>query len=268
MKTKALVVGLGLSALGLASCSSSSAASSASLPNVSNTKNSGAPNTGASNTKNSGTAVTPSSNGGSGGFNSSHTALVLPHGLGDLPAPELALAKADPAYASGLADPAKWIKVATMQRAGSSNTFWMYVGSYSGTQSSLIVSAKMQQATLGTTSALLSKASVSINSSAVNTFSNAPHSGSISIPNGDSLVIATPLEVEAAPVGNHAFGATSLPAFCTPIPYAWINSANKPVTITGMPSAPAGPSAVFAVSSTTQTSVSYSQGVSSCQGFN
>ena len=268
MKTKVLVVGLGLSALGLASCSSSSAASSASLPNASNTKNGSASNAGASNTKNSGTAVTPSPNGGSGGFNSSRTAFVLPHGLGDLPAPELALAKADPAYASGLVNPAKWLKVATTQGAVSGSTFWLYVGSYGGTQSSLIASAKIQQAALGTTSALLSKASVSINSIAVNTFSDATHSGSISIPKGDSLVIATPLEVEAAPVGNHAFGATSIPAFCTPVPYAWINTTNQPVTIPGMPSAPAGPSAVFAVSSTTQTSVSYSQGVSSCQGFN
>ena len=193
---------------------------------------------------------------------------MLPHGLGNLPAPELALAKSDPAYASGLADPAKWIKITTTQGTGPNGTFWMYVGSYSGTQFPLITSAKMQQAALGTNSALLSKASVSINSSAVNTFSNASHSGSISIPSGDSLVMATPLEVEAAPVGPHTFGTTSMLSFCTPVSYAWINKANQPVTIPGMPSSPAGPSAVFAVSSTTQTSVSYSQGVSSCQGFN
>ena len=44
------------------------------------------------------------------GFNAARTEFVLPYNLGYLPAPELALAKVDPAYASGLADAGDWMQ--------------------------------------------------------------------------------------------------------------------------------------------------------------
>ena len=42
------------------------------------------------------------------GFNAAKTEFVLPRHIGLLPASELALAKADPAYASGSANPNHW----------------------------------------------------------------------------------------------------------------------------------------------------------------
>jgi len=67
------------------------------------------------------------------GFNAAQTEFTLPHGLGLLPGPNLALANADPAYAAGLANPQDWGTIEV--RMGQSTTdlkpslFWEYVGS-------------------------------------------------------------------------------------------------------------------------------------------
>ena len=67
------------------------------------------------------------------GFNAARTAFTLPRGLGLLPEPNLALAKANPAYAAGLANVNDWRKITV--RYGQSTTdlksglFWTFVGS-------------------------------------------------------------------------------------------------------------------------------------------
>ena len=45
------------------------------------------------------------------GFNAAKTEFVLPYKLGYLPVPELALAKADSAYAAGLVNAQDWVQV-------------------------------------------------------------------------------------------------------------------------------------------------------------
>ncbi len=67
------------------------------------------------------------------GFNAARTAFTLPNNLGLLPGPNLALAKADPVYAAGLANAQDWTTVQVSY--GQSNTdlksglFWTFVGS-------------------------------------------------------------------------------------------------------------------------------------------
>ena len=67
------------------------------------------------------------------GFNADKTAFTLPRGLGLLPEPNLALAKANPAYAAGLANARDWTTITV--RYGQSTTdlksalFWTFVGS-------------------------------------------------------------------------------------------------------------------------------------------
>ena len=70
---------------------------------------------------------------GKAGFNGTRTEFTLPNNLGLLPGPNLALAKADPAYAAGLANANDWRKITV--RYGQSTTdlksglFWTFVGS-------------------------------------------------------------------------------------------------------------------------------------------
>ena len=67
------------------------------------------------------------------GFNAARTAFTLPNNLGLLPGPNLALAKANPAYAAGLANAQDWTTITV--RYGQSTTdlksalFWTFVGS-------------------------------------------------------------------------------------------------------------------------------------------
>ena len=265
MKTKVMVMaGIGLSALGLASCSSSStAAPVTTLPKLGNTKTS--------------SVATPVASTTKVGFNSTRTVFVLPHGLGDLPAPELALAKADPAYAAGLADLGKWSSVKLPasalvgQPSGSPSTLWFYGGSYQANQLNLLTTIKLEQEqaiyALGLHIKETTLGSGSVNVNTVQVQPPAPGQA-VTLPSNDTVITATPLEIEAAPVGNHAFQGNVLPSFCTPVAYAWINTANQVVNVPGLSAITAGPSAVFAVSSIGPTANTYDQGVSSCQGFN
>jgi len=74
------------------------------------------------------------------GFNSDKTAFVLPHNLGNLPAGELAFAKANPAYATGLLNKRDWFYIG----AGSFPTGgWMYQGGASSDYNSASLNEKM-----------------------------------------------------------------------------------------------------------------------------
>ena len=67
------------------------------------------------------------------GFNATKTAFTLPNNLGLLPGPNLALAKANPAYAAGLANGNDWRKITVRYgqstSALKSGLFWTFVGS-------------------------------------------------------------------------------------------------------------------------------------------
>ena len=98
------------------------------------------------------------------------------------------------------------------------------------------------------------------------------------VSNGDQLVVASILEVLAAPTGTLAVGGTSLPAFCVlrsafcvPVPEALL-SGGKVTVSSSAPVMTAGPSIVFGGSVTTTGSTPtgvllYDQGVGSCANF-
>ena len=98
-----LLAALGIAGLSLAACGSSKSAGTITpLANLPGNDANGVASQSVATTTTTVPANAPV------GFNASKSYFVLPHHLGLLPAPELALAEADPAYAAGLANLGDW----------------------------------------------------------------------------------------------------------------------------------------------------------------
>jgi len=76
------------------------------------------------------------------GFNATRTEFTLPNNLGLLPGPNLALAKANPAYAAGLANANDWREITVRYGQSTadlkSGLFWTFVGSPNNPVSEII----------------------------------------------------------------------------------------------------------------------------------
>ena len=228
------------------------------------------------------------------GFNAARTEFVLPHNLGYLPAPELALAKADSAYAAGLGNAGDWtqMQVQLPWVSASENatgpppvTMWEY--SPGGEMTSSDPSGQSSQRLVMAIKTEIISENVSFVEDGVNAGTPRVSSSSVkvhastlnsiqieagSVPYRTELLAPSMLEVLAAPVGTLAVGGTGLPAFCVPVPEAFLShgflSAAKVSTPKTEPVITAGPSAVFAGSNLDTGSPSYyDKGVASCNHF-
>jgi hypothetical protein len=212
------------------------------------------------------------------GFNATKTAFVLPHKLGYLPAPELALAKSDPAYAAGLVGLKDWTYIkppfAPTKGTGETKadqmlgTGWFYGPNwrFASLKFALMqtwnvpLALNEMRGIPGFHLAMASATVIPVRSSALNQLPG----GSLALPPG-AYTVVTPsfLEVQAAPIGSLTVHRTRLDAYCVPSPEALIRSghviAGTTTTFT------AGPSAVFA--SRVDGHTYYDQGVASCNGF-
>ena len=187
-----LLTAAGFAGLSLAACGSSK---SAAVSGTSNSTGSGPTTTVPANVP----ANTPV------GFNAAKTEFVLPHNLGLLPGSELALAKADPTYAKGLANAQDWMQFKTEIGSGMKGpliqakavTLWFYEGSGSYAAAGVKSYAVSDNTEILTfTSNVLQSTSVQIHETVLNTLS-IPKSSSTS---GPQLVGASTLEIQAAPV--------------------------------------------------------------------
>ncbi|MHB1732763.1 MAG: hypothetical protein ACYCU8_04850 [Ferrimicrobium acidiphilum] len=220
------------------------------------------------------------------GFNASKTAFVLPYKLGDLPAPELALAKSDTAYASGLANPSDWINIKPSKGTLASQSGWYYTGATTGQFLSSLIEDKTEvpviwQILLGGSGypgvTVSTTTSVSVSASSLGNFPGTfPNLSKDLSGKGYTIVTPSTLEVRAAPTGKLSVHGTTLGVFCTPSPEAVI-ALGKVVTPTGLTPITAGPSAVFAYRAPTSPGVAatgantptlYDQGAASCASFN
>ena len=250
----------------LAACGSSAQTSAATTTTSSKAKTTGA--------KTVAKPVVNTSNG-SPGFNASKTVFVLPHNLGDLFAPELALAKSDPAYAAGLLTPADWVNIPPYSGATPNEEGWIYMGTATGPNTGGLVSAKLTVADMWVTTIagpnhntgahFSITSSTPISASQLNSYPFATGgAASVAIP-GYTVVTPSVLEVRAAPVGTMSVNGTSVEAFCTPTPEGVLQ--NGHIVTPGGVNLTAGPSAVFAMPGPNPNAF-YDQGVSSCAGFN
>jgi hypothetical protein len=201
------------------------------------------------------------------GFNASRTAFVLPHKLGYLPAPELALAKSDPAYAAGLANLKDWQRfVAAAKRQGRPNhIYWAYTsglptqhvgispGAAKRTISGLIASPNnaLVRDHVITTRVLIHDFTRHLLS-----FTNIP---SAVIP---EYVSPSMLEVQAAPVRTAIVRGIPRAIVCDPSPMAFLHNGHV-FNSQKLPRITAGPSTLL----TTDEVNIWIQGVASCQGF-
>lgn len=206
------------------------------------------------------------------GFNSSKSAFVLPYGLGNLPAPELALARSDPAYAAALQNKADWIDVKPGKGEAPADYGYFFVGGSSPSAIGQILNVKTIAFTLRemtpTGVGISDLSPLAIHSSQLVSISL----GSAAIPNAlrnHSYEVVTPtvLEVRSAPVGMLSIHGASTTAICVPSPEALIQG-DKVVTPSGVPSITSGPDTIFAASpATTGTPTEYMQGTSTCSSF-
>ena len=248
----------------LAACGSSAQTSAATTTTASKAKATG--------TKTVAKPVVNASNG-SPGFNASKTVFVLPHKLGDLPAPELAFAKSDPAYAAGLLTPADWMHLTPYSKNLPASGGWIYLGadgsvSSSGPNITPLVNAKTSidsqwGATLAGITHFSTTASVPILDSRFNSVSLS--GGRVVAGQGYTLVAPSVLEFRAAPIGTLSVKGASVPAICIPSPIAVLQNGHI-VTPGGM-SLTAGPNVVITVAGQGAGTL-YDQGLSSCAGFN
>ncbi len=209
------------------------------------------------------------------GFNASKTVFVLPHNLGDLPAPELALAKSDPAYAAGLLTPADWENIAASAGGMATEQGWFYMSTASGLSAGSVVSAKMMVTDMwlgplagpnDNTSAHFSITSnTPIAASSLNAYPLSTGAAADLVVSGYTVVTPSVLEVRAAPVGTMSVNGRSVEAFCTPTPEGVLQ--NGHIVTPGGVNLTAGPSAVFTMPGPNPNAF-YDQGVSSCAGFN
>ena len=224
------------------------------------------------------------------GFNLAKTEFVLPHHLGLLPEGELALAKADPAYAAGLANPTDWMDAklggpssSSAQSSAVAGSGWVYVGGPGSATAVGTMALKSNAISffypyfqrLFPGSKLMNVAPISVNASSLNTLSNgSSHQYGDTTSSGGDLVYPSILEFRAAPTGTLAVSGANLPAFCTPSAAAYIVN-YKPVSVKGMGFVmTAGPSTVFAGKnmfstspSTSSTPTMYDKGTASCAAF-
>ncbi len=220
----------------------------------------------ASNTVNS--LGSPSST--TSGLNTSKTAFVLPHGLGTLPASELALAKTDHAYAAGLLNPADWIDIRPTAHTKPYQQGWFYVGGMTGSSMSAVISAKVIAASIASAASNLAPANESITASQLDTFPvNSTHFFQSINTHGYSLLAPSVLEVRAAPTGTLTVGGTPLGAMCVPSSVA-IMHGKSVVSLKGISTITAGPSTIFAFTTSSSkpgVPTLYDQGTSSCFSF-
>ena len=185
------------------------------------------------------------------GFNAAKTEFVLPHNLGYLPKPELALAKSDPTYAAGLANPADWKKsgLAAAWPQWEYDPRGLHYGKV-GVQSQIVEITYLARVAsqVPTTSVLIRNYQAH------------------AIPNMDvpgyfqEFVSPTALVIVAAPVGATSGGT---PRFCVPTPVAFIDN-GRVFTPSQFSSVTAGPSVMFWNGSHR----TWEQGRPSCVGFN
>ncbi len=273
--TAAGFAGLGLAACGTSNTAAVSSTSTAAVSSTSNSISAGS------------TTIVPANT--PVGFNAAKTEFVLPHHLGLLPASELALAKADPTYANGLANPTYWMDAkaegqpsSSAQSLAPAGSGWVYVGQ-PGSQTAVGVMALKSYIIsffypyfqkLFPGSKLVNVAPTSVNATSLNTLSSgSSHQYGVTTSSGGDLVYPSILEFRAAPTGALAVSGTNLQAFCTPSSVAYILN-NKPVSAKGMGFVmTAGPSTVFAgknvFSSSPNSSapVTYDKGITSCGAF-
>jgi hypothetical protein len=206
------------------------------------------------------------------GFNASKSAFVLPYRLGNLPAPELVLARSDPAYAAALTAKSDWIDVKQSKGQAAAGYGYFFMGGATPKDAGQMLSAKTIASSLramvpsGVDVTAISP--ISIHSSQLGSFSL----NSSAIPKAlqsrlYEVVTPTVLEIRAAPVGSLSVHGASTPAICVPSPEALIRG-NKAVTPRGMSSITSGPDTIFASSpATTIAPTEYTQGTSTCANF-
>lgn len=205
------------------------------------------------------------------GFNASKSVFVLPYGLGNLPAPELALAKSDPTYASALKNKADWIDVKPGKGETPADYGYFFTGGSTPSAIGQLLSVKTTASTLrsmtptGVDVTAISPTpvqssqlvSISLSSSAIpNALRNRTY----------EVVTPTVLEIRAAPVGTLSIHGAATTAICVPSPEALIQG-GKVVTPSGVPSITSGPDTIFASSATTGSPTEYTQGTSTCSSF-
>lgn len=226
------------------------------------------------------------------GFNAAKTEFVLPHNLGDLPASELALAKSDSTYATGLANPGNWMQLSSTKPGGShSSSLWYYAGATMSTAHSTSAldavsnNVSVKQMTIGWEQIFKSndnmgglkvsdKSPISVSVQSLHQLVSP--GGSMAIhPLSSSYQLITPsnIEIQAAPVGTIAIGSTTGTAFCAPTPQAYLDN-GKVTTVSGLPSVTAGPSVIFAVpfgapgaAAASKGFSFYDKGTTSCTAF-
>ena len=217
------------------------------------------------------------------GFNAARTAFVLPHRLGYLPAPELALAKSDPAYAAGLANLEDWVEwpiptppVLAGGLPPSSYGGWFYVGGVVRQSRLLVEGTKAQLQswtdvleiptggyTAGVT--LVTTSPVPIHDLAVHAL-HFSWGSSLFQGTGEEVVTPSMLEIRSAPV-KVLPGGLSSGAICVPTSEAILQNGRviTPLEIT----ITAGPSTIFSTdtSGATHGARLFDTGATSCAGF-
>jgi hypothetical protein len=185
---------------------------------------------------------------------------VLPYNLGYLPAPELALAKSDPAYASGLATPANWEH---LSNGGTDpmTSGWFYEGPPS--PATAATAAKMELTVIisdpsGTTP-ITQTTNVPIVSYQLR---HLVSGNNVTGLQGYTIIGPTDLEVRAAPIGTLSINGVTHSAFCVPTPIADLQN-GKIVTPPGWPTITAGPSVI----ASSPGRDAWVQGTSSCTAF-
>jgi hypothetical protein len=187
------------------------------------------------------------------GFNTSKTAFVLPHKLGYLPAPELALAKSDPAYAAGLANLSDWRHY---------RPYWFYSPHLGGGTGGGGVVKFNAIGDLGLQGGVPTGDQAVTSSVPIHNFT--PHL----LPDlrtttpiyGQEFVNPSVLEMEAAPVRDSLLHAADV---CVPSPVAFVHNGHIDVP-SQLPAMTAGPSTIFTYGAGATT---WDQGTASCKGF-
>ncbi len=208
------------------------------------------------------------------GFNASKTYFVLPHHLGLLPAPELALAKANPEYAKSLANPADWAHPSSI---GTLTAPWYYIGpagAKAGIYASEVTNEKdWFSGTISSPDLLFSNSravystSLNISVSTLNSITIPTTKYTVLTSDPIRLVVPTQLEFEAAPVGVLTIGGKERMAFCVPGPVAFVRG-SQVVNFPPLPVITAGPSTVFSITGFSNGNGHfYDKGTTSCASF-
>jgi hypothetical protein len=192
------------------------------------------------------------------GFNASKTAFVLPHHLGYLPGPDLALAKINPSYAAGLANSSDWKKL---------YNHLYYAPPVSNALSAPIPYKHLKQEIIGNLYSVRAMGTVgdeqmTTKTHVANQTLHRLHFMDTTL-SAQEYVVPSLLEIEAAPVGQTTVTLNTQSAFCVPSPVAFINSGSV-FTPSQISTITAGPAAVF---SANNNGLMWDQGSSSCAGF-